>query len=419
MVTSWKYKKLPDVLKNGKDGIKIGPFGSQLKKEFLITDGTYRVYGQENVYADDFSFGKRFLSVERFQDLKSCELVPGDIVISTMGTIGKCAIVPDNIMPGIMDSHLIRLRTDDSVNKNYFKYYIQSEQAQKHIKNLSVGGIMDGLSTAIIRKIVIAIPPPREQQDVAAALSDVDAYISSLEKLIAKKCSIKQGAMQELLTSRRRLPGFDGEWVEKRVGNIGYTYSGLLGKQKENFGVGNARYITFLNVLLNTVIDTTNLESVEVSESEKQNAVQCGDLFFNTSSETPCEVGMCAVLNKPLNNTYLNSFCFGFRLTDDDIDGLYLSYFFNGNEGRKIMTLLAQGATRYNLSKAYFNEIVLHLPRKSEQTAIASVLSDMDAEIEKLRAKLEKAKCIKQGMMSELLTGRIRLVEEETDNVEN
>ena len=169
-----------------------------------------------------------------------------------------------------------------------------------------------------------------------------------------------------------------------------------------------------MNVLLNTIIDTTILESVDVDENEMQNIVHYGDLFFNTSSETPEEVGMCSVLLSDLKNTYLNSFCFGFRLIDSEVSGLFLSYYFNSNYGRKIMTLLAQGATRYNLSKTYFNDILIKIPNLSEQTAIASILSDMDTEIDALTAKLNKLRNIKQGMMSELLTGHIRLVEQET-----
>jgi len=263
--------------------------------------------------------------------------------------------------------------------------------------------------------IEIQLPNKLEQRRIAAALSDTDRVISMLEKLIAKKHNIKQGAMQELLTGKRRLPGFDSEWEEKRIGDIGYTYSGLTGKTKEHFGKGNAQYITFMNVLTNVVVNTNILENVVVSELEVQNAVQCGDLFFNTSSETPEEVGMCAVLTKAVERTFLNSFCFGFRLTDSEIDGLFLSYYFNSNEGRKIMTLLAQGATRYNLSKAYFTETGLLLPTLSEQIAIAKIFNDMDAEIDGLTGKLNKLRNIKQGMMSELLTGRIRLLEQKSE----
>jgi type I restriction enzyme S subunit len=258
--------------------------------------------------------------------------------------------------------------------------------------------------------ISIPVPPLEEQKRIAEALSDVDGMISSLEKLIAKKKAVKQGAMQELLTGKQRLPGFVGEWEDYTIGKMGEFYSGLSGKSKKDFDCGEAYYITFLNVLSNVKIDTSILASVDVRENESQNSVRKGDLFFNTSSETPEEVGMCAVLDKELENTYLNSFCFGFRLFDDTHDPLFLSYYLNSAIGRKIMSVLAQGATRYNLSKNNFAETVIKLPVKEEQTAIASILSDMDNEIEALEQKLTKARQIKQGMMQQLLTGKIRLV---------
>jgi type I restriction enzyme S subunit len=299
------------------------------------------------------------------------------------------------------------------VDNNFLYYLLQTKVSA--MLELAIGSTFLEISKKALASIEIQLPPLPEQRRISEALSDTDALLAAMEKLIAKKRAVKQGTMQELLTGKRRLPGFKGEWMKKRVGAIGYTYSGLTGKNKEHFGTGEANYITFLNVLTNTIIDTSVLETVFVGEHENQNAVDAGDLFFNTSSETPEEVGMCAVLTKTVNNTYLNSFCFGFRLTDGDINGLFLSYYFNSNEGRKIMTLLAQGATRYNLSKSYFNDTVLTIPKLREQTVIAEILSDMDAEIDALTAKLNKLRNIKQGMMSELLTGHIRLTEQEAE----
>lgn len=135
-----------------------------------------------------------------------------------------------------------------------------------------------------------------------------------------------------------------------------------------------------------------------------------GDLFFNGSSETPEEVGMCAVLLEDVQDVYLNSFCFGFRFfSGAELDGLYLAYYFRSKEGRAPMKSLAQGATRYNLSKTVLLKVAFPIPRYPEQTAIATIVSDMDAEITALEARLAKARLIKQGMMQEL-TGRIRLV---------
>ncbi|MDR1195552.1 MAG: restriction endonuclease subunit S, partial [Endomicrobium sp.] len=252
-----------------------------------------------------------------------------------------------------------------------------------------------------------------EQKAIASVLSDMDEYILSLERLIAKKKAIKQGAMQNLLTGKIRLAGFKEKWIDCEIGKIGKFYSGLTGKRAEDFGKGNARYITFLNVLTNVAIKTNILGRVNIGRNEQQNAVQKGDLFFNTSSETPEEVGMCAVLQDDLKDTYLNSFCFGYRLMTNEINPLFISYLFNSNVGRKKMFDLAQGATRYNLSKLYFEKMTITIPSIAEQISIVNILSDIDAEIEALQAKLNKAKFVKQGAMQYLLTGKIRLVKTE------
>ena len=200
------------------------------------------------------------------------------------------------------------------------------------------------------------------------------------------------------------------DWAVKTIGSLGYTYSGLSGKRKSDFGSGNAKYIPFLNILTNTQIDTNNLESVCVSNTEHQNNVAKGDLFFNTSSETPEEVGMCAVLSKDCPNTYLNSFCFGFRpFENNGANGIYLSYFFRGNSGRKLMSVLAQGATRHNLSKTNLLESSIYLPPIAEQRAIAEALSDVDGLIASLDKKIAKKRLLKQGAMQQLLTGKKRL----------
>jgi len=258
----------------------------------------------------------------------------------------------------------------------------------------------------------IPLPPTlAEQEAIAGALSDADELIESLEKLIAKKRQIKHGTMQELLTGKRRLPGFTEKWETKRLGELGATYGGLTGKTKADFGKGEARYITFLNVMNNVRIDLDQVDAVDVRAGEHQNAVRNGDLFFNGSSETPEEVGMCSVLLDEVENLYLNSFCFGYRLfADNSADRLFLTYYLRSGVGRKLLFSLAQGATRHNLSKTALMAVAMKLPPLNEQSAIAAVLSDMDAEIAALEAKLAKARQIKLGMMQELLTGRRRLI---------
>ena len=229
--------------------------------------------------------------------------------------------------------------------------------------------------------------------------------------MIVKKRDLKQAVMQQLLTGKTRLPGFCGEWQKKTFGELGATYAGITGKTKSDFGVGAAKYITFMNVMTNAVIDCTVFEQVNVSASETQNSVLRGDLLFNGSSETPEEVAFCSLMAEEVPDLYLNSFCFGFRLFDDQqVDGLFLTYYIRANPGREMMKSLAQGSTRYNLSKTALCEASVLLPLKDEQAAIAEVISGMDAELIALEERREKTSNIKQAMMQELLTGKTRLV---------
>ena len=189
-----------------------------------------------------------------------------------------------------------------------------------------------------------------------------------------------------------------------RLGEVGYIYGGLTGKSKEHFGRGNAKYITFLNVLSNTVIDTSVLQNVIVSADEHQNVVQSGDLFFNNSSETPAEVGMCACLETNLRGTYLNSFCFGFRSTISNVLWpRFVALLFNSVYGRKKMSALAQGATRYNLSKEQFLNLEIEIPSYSEQKHIASILSTVDSNINALQSLIFKYEAIKKATVNLLL----------------
>ncbi len=262
-----------------------------------------------------------------------------------------------------------------------------------------------------VKPLCFPLPPIPEQRAIAAALSNMDALLGGLDSLIAKKQGLKVAAMQHLLTGQTRLPGFSGDWEVKRLGDLGSIYGGLIGKTKSDFGYGAARYITFMNVMSNVVIDDKIFDRVNVSIAETQNRTKKGDIFFNGSSETPEEVAMCAVLLEDVQDVYLNSFCFGFRFREDiTADGVFFAYYFRSKEGRELIKSLAQGSTRYNLSKVALLNSSFRLPAQAEQTAIAVVLSDMDTELAALQARRSKTQALKHAMMQELLTGRIRLI---------
>jgi type I restriction enzyme, S subunit len=338
----------------------------------------------------------------------------GEIVISLVGYPGETAVVPHwlagaNIARQVA---LVRVSGNSPIGRDYLATFLQAPPGQRALLREAIGSAQQVINLREINRVTVSAPPTRaEQEAIAGALSDVDALIESLEQLVAKKRQIKHGAMQQLLTSQKRLPGFTGKWKTGRLGHLGATYGGLTGKAKADFGNGAARYITFMNIMTNVVIDCTAFELVDVSPIESQNRARKGDLFFNGSSETPEEVAMCAVLTEDTDDLYLNSFCFGFRFHGGiETNGLFLAYYIRSKVGRRLMKSLAQGSTRYNLSKVALLNSSLELPTLQEQNAIAAVLSDMDAEIAALEAKLAKARQVKQGMMQELLTGRIRLI---------
>jgi type I restriction enzyme S subunit len=202
----WEVTVLPELCMPNSSSIKIGPFGSALKKEYLVKKG-YKVFGQENVYEKSAEVGDRYISKSHFLKLKSCEIVTGDFLISMMGTIGKCYIMPKNHVSGIMDSHLLRLKLDNTkICSTLLIQMFSTPIILTQVNKLTVGGIMDGLSSKIVKSLNIPLPPTlEEQQAIAEVLSDMDSEIEALEAKLAKYEKIKKGMMDDLLTGKVRL----------------------------------------------------------------------------------------------------------------------------------------------------------------------------------------------------------------------
>jgi len=336
----------------------------------------------------------------------SANILPaGCCIVSRDAGVGKSAVLAEDMA---VSQHFMAWDCGPDLSNHYLYFFLQAMKPE--LERIAIGNTIKTIGVPYFQSLRVPLPSIDEQESIASALLDVDQLIRELATYIAKKRGINQAAMQELLTGKRRLPGFEGEWEVKRLGEIGSTFGGLTGKTKLDFGNGDAHYVTFVNVMTNVEVDCECFERVRISPNESQNLVLRGDLLFNGSSETPEEVAMCSLLTKDVPDLYLNSFCFGYRLrVNAPISGLFLAYLIRSCVGRKIIKSLAQGSTRYNLSKSALLGAAIQLPAIAEQNAIAASLSDMDAELVALEARLKKARGLKQGMMQELLTGRIRL----------
>jgi type I restriction enzyme S subunit len=368
-------------------------------------------------------------------NLKRVHSVEGRITLAGLNNSSTCKVPTNSVLIGLAGQGKTRgtvaityleLCTNQSIasilpNPEVYNsefLYQNLDNRYNELRELSTGdGGRGGLNLTNIRRLNVLFPPLPEQCRIAAVLSDTDTLIAALEKLIAKKRAIKQGTMQELLTGKRRLPGFSGEWVEKPLGEIGIiTGSGV--DKKINADEESVTLLNYLDVYRHTYIKRNMLCHVVTAKNDK--VTQCnvleGDIFFTPTSETADDIAKTAVAIEDMKGVVYSYHVVRLR-PYEEYNGKFIKYACDTSLFAKQATRMADGSgTRYVISLPNFREqlIIQTPPTISEQTAIASILSDMDAEIDSLTAKLNKLKHIKQGMMSELLTGRIRLVEAES-----
>lgn len=268
---------------------------------------------------------------------------------------------------------------------------------------------MKNISKEQLLGLEILYPSFREQTSIAEALSDVDNLISSLQKLIEKKKAIKQGAMQELLTGKKRLPGFSGEWRTYKLGELGSFDKGC-GISRAESNTGNfpaVRYGELYTKHTDYVKQYYSHISDDVAQTAKR--VTFGDILFAASGETKEEIGVCAAI-VDRRDIFAGGDIVVFTPTTE-INPIFLGTLLNMPFVQKQKSERGQGDAVVHIHADSLSEIIISMPEKNEQEAIATVIKDFNDEIEQLEKKLAKYQQIKQGMMQELLTGRIRLVD--------
>lgn len=310
---------------------------------------------------------------------------PGDVLISVKGTTGRIGIVPPHF-DGNISRDIARLRlTDDDIPK-FWCQMLQSETVQHRLNIAAVGTTRMELSIGILKQVKLARPPKNEQRVIAAVLSDFDECLHAQDGLIAKERDLKQAAMQQLLNGEQRLPGFSGEWKVKALGELASVSKGTQLRSSEtdingrfahlNGGVAPSGYTHRFN---------TRAQTIAISEGGNS----CGYIQF--MAEPYWSGGHC------------------YSVVPTGIENHFLYHALKGQE--PAIMRLRVGSGLPNVQKTALVAFRLSYPAtRQEQTAIAEVLSDMDAEIAALGAQRAKTAALKQAMMQELLSGRIRLL---------
>jgi type I restriction enzyme S subunit len=332
-------------------------------------------------------------------------LSEGDIVIALRGKIGEAAVIEEELAGANLTRGVALIAPQDCYDSYYLQQYLSSFHSKKIFEKNLNGSALQEIPISTLKEIPVPLPPPPEQRAIAAALADVDGLITALDRLIAKKRAIKQATMQQLLTGKTRLPGFGGAWEKRHVIEFGEVVTG--GTPNTNIDIYWGEEYPWI-----TPTDISTHRDMFTSERRLSwkglNAIRY--LPANSVLVTCiASIGKNAILKLQGGcNQQINAV-----IPNEHYSHEFLYYLF---ESSKKYLLAKAGITATSIvSKAAFEELNFLVPPLPEQRAIAAVLSDMDAEIAALEQRRAKTQAIKQGMMQQLLTGRIRLTTEEVN----
>ena len=341
---------------------------------------------------------------------KSSFLQNGDVIVADTAedeTVGKCTEIAglgDEIV--ISGLHTIPYRPVRKFASGYLGYYMNSVSFHNQLLPLMQGIKVTSISKTALQNTDIIYPKSAtEQEAIGKYFCQLDNLITLHQRKYDKLTKVKKSMLEKMFPKNGanvpeiRFKGFSDAWEQRKLGEMGQTYTGLSGKTKDDFGHGQARFVTYMNVFSNPISNPEMTEPIEIDP--KQNEVEVGDVFFTTSSETPEEVGMSSILLEKRGKTYLNSFCFGFR-PSEKIDSYYLAYMLRSESARAKITLLAQGISRYNISKNKVMEIAVSLPSLDEQKMIGQYFSQLDNLITLHQRELEKLKNIKKACLEKM-----------------
>ncbi|WP_446469736.1 restriction endonuclease subunit S [Xenorhabdus stockiae] len=421
--SQWKLKQVRHLLKDGAEGIKIGPFGSALKLEDMVDNGV-QVYGQENVIKRDFSLGKRRISFNKYKEMRVYDVCHGDILITMMGTSGKCEIVPHDAEKGIIDSHLLRVRVNSElIIPDFFKLLLDESPEIKHQINIQgKGSIMLGLNSGVVKSLFLPLPSIIEQQLI---LSFLNYETAKIDNLIGK-----QQQLIELLKEKRQ--AVISHAVTKGLNpDVPMKDSGVewLGEVPEYWITSRLKFYTrkivdgahftptytdsgvpFLRVtdIQNGLIDFNNIKYIPESEHNeliKRCDPEYGDLLLSKNGT----IGVPKLINWEWEFSIFVSLCL--IKFHEALNSEYSEYFFKSHEIKEQIFGLIKQSTVVNLHLDKIQNFWFCIPPLQEQLDIVSHLHERTGIIDKLIESAEQAIQLMQerrtALISAAVTGKI------------
>ena len=310
---------------------------------------------------------------------------------------------------GIVSTLYAVYKVNNETDGQFIEYYFSLDaNLNRYLRPLVRKGAKNDMkiSNEYVLNDRIFAPQLKEQKKIAHFFTTIDQKLNQLQEKQTALEQYKKGVMQQIFSQKIRFKDDNGNdfpvWEVKKLGEIGETYNGLSGKTKDDFGTGKP-YIQYKQIFDNSKINSDNFGFVQINKNDKQNKAKYGDIFFTVSSETPNEIGMSSVLLDDIEELYLNSFCFGFRPNSLDVlKPTFAQYLFRSKLMRKEIIKLAQGSTRYNMSKVQFVKIKFLLPTLKEQTKIANFLSKIDEKITNVNQQIVQTREWRKGLLQKM-----------------
>jgi type I restriction enzyme S subunit len=402
MPKSWKVKKLGELCKQ-KEGLRRGPFGSAIRKEFFVPDG-YKVYEQSNAIYDDIERGRYFIDENKYQELINFSVHPGDLIVSCSGTLGRIAEIPSNAKAGVINQALLRIRLlDDIISKKYFLYFFRSAAFQKKIFDQSQGTAMSNLiGIKDFKQIELSVPSLIEQQQIVSKIeelfSEVDKGIEEIktaqQQLKVYRQALLKWAFEGKLTNQI------GNWVYKTFKHCLKFSQGIqidVGLQKNQMEEGCVRFLRIIDF-------TQGIDAARYIDD-------LGERYYVSKNEISlvrygASTGfVCSGLDGVIANNL-------FKITpSEDIAKKYLFYFLNSSLFQNVIAQNVKGAAMPAISFGLINNVTLPIPSMEEQQRIVqeieSRLSVCDKIEETIKNSIKQAETLRESILKKAFEGKL------------